>query len=368
MKICHVTSAHNSTDIRIFEKECTSLAKKIEYDVFLVAPGESYEKNNVKIVGIGDRPDSRIKRFLRFSKKAYATALSINADVYHLHDPELLQFALKLKKKGKKVIYDSHEDTVEDINRKEYIPFFLRTVIAKSFERFLDNVASKIDAIISVTPRIVNKYKEVNNNVYLVTNYPIINYLKENLIEKKEVNKKVLFFAGGVSAQWSHEYIIDAIQNMDDVNYIFFGPGEKEYIDSLKKREGWKNAEYKGKVPFDVVDKELWKADIGMAICQYVLDKDRTGTLGNTKLFEIMLHGIPVIATDYSLWKEIVEGKNCGICVEPSNIEQIRDAINKIKNNPDMARTMGINGRNAVLREYNWESQERTLYQAYENI
>lgn len=367
MKICHVTSAHNSTDVRIFEKECTSLAKKAEYDVFLVAPGESYEKNNVKIIGIGDIPSSRVKRMFKFSRKAYEAATLIDADVYHFHDPELLQFAIKLKKKGKRVIYDSHEDTVEDIMRKDYIPSILRGIIAKYFEKFLNSAVAKIDCVITVTPRIVDKYKIVNNNVFLITNYPIIN-LQRNMKKHLKKDKTKLIFAGGVSHQWSHEYILDAIQDLDDVEYLFFGPGEKNYIEYLRKKSGWKNAKYGGKVSFDVVNEELWRADIGMALCQYVLDKDRMGTLGNTKLFEIMLHGIPVITTDYLLWREIVEGKNCGICVNPSDVEQIRDAILEIRNNPDEARVMGENGQKAVLEEYNWESQEKILYNVYENL
>lgn len=42
MKICHLTSAHNNNDTRIFYKECVSLAKK--YDVYIVARGGAERK------------------------------------------------------------------------------------------------------------------------------------------------------------------------------------------------------------------------------------------------------------------------------------------------------------------------------------
>lgn len=367
MRICHITSAHSSTDVRIFEKECTSLAKEEEYEVFLVAPGESYKKNNVNVIGIGERPEGRIKRFTGFAKKAYKAAVKVNADVYHFHDPELLQFALKFKNMGKKVIYDSHEDTVEDIKRKEYIPKPLRKIITSIFERYLNRVSSKIDAIVTVTPRIVEKYKKHNDKVYLVTNYPIVDSVCSQR-DRKEDGKTRLCFAGGVNSQWSHEYILEAISDIDDVEYVFFGAASDSYIKELSQIDGWKRADYRGKVPFDVVNRELWNGDIGMALCQYVLDADRTGTLGNTKLFEMMLHQLPVIATDYSLWREIVEGENCGICVEPSNVPQIREAIKKLIQNKALANEMGKNGRKAVLEKYNWESQEKTLYIVYDNI
>lgn len=367
MRICHVTSAHSSTDVRIFEKECTSLAKKKEYEVFLVAPGESYIKNDVNIVGIGERPESRMKRFTGFAKEAYKAAVKVDADVYHFHDPELLQFALKFKKMGKKVIYDSHEDTVEDIKRKEYIPKILRNIIMTVFERYLNNVSSKIDAVITVTPRIVEKYKKNNDKVYLVTNYPIVDSVSLEKEHRKE-EKTILCFAGGISSQWSHEYILEAIDDIDDVEYVFFGTGSQEYVDKLSEMPGWRKADYRGKVPFDVVNRELWNADIGMALCQYVLDADRTGTLGNTKLFEMMLHELPVIATDYSLWREVVEGNDCGICVDPTNVSQIKEAIRNLMADRERAKQMGKNGRAAVLREYNWDSQEKVLYSAYSDI
>ena len=107
IKVCHMTSAHEEEDIRIFRKECVSLAEA-GYDVYLVERGESYEKNGVHIVGVGEIPAGRLKRMTQGAKKVYAAAKALDADIYHFHDPELLPYGLKLKKAGKKVIFDSH--------------------------------------------------------------------------------------------------------------------------------------------------------------------------------------------------------------------------------------------------------------------
>ena len=103
IKVCHVTSVHPVEDVRIFQKECVSLARA-GYDIYLVQQGESYEKYGVHIVGFGNVESSRIKRMLHTSRTAYEKALAVDADVYHLHDPELLPYGIKLKKLGKKVI------------------------------------------------------------------------------------------------------------------------------------------------------------------------------------------------------------------------------------------------------------------------
>ena len=89
VKVCHMTSAHSSTDTRIFHKECVSLANA-GYDTFLVAQGESREENNVHVIGIGSAPANRIKRMTGFARKVYETALTLIVKIYHLHDPELL--------------------------------------------------------------------------------------------------------------------------------------------------------------------------------------------------------------------------------------------------------------------------------------
>ena len=106
-KVCHITSAHNSNDIRVFVKECASLAEN-GFETYLVAEGENKEINNVKILGIGKKPTNRFVRMVFFARKAYRIAKETNCDIYHIHDPELLPYGLKLLKAGKKVIFDSH--------------------------------------------------------------------------------------------------------------------------------------------------------------------------------------------------------------------------------------------------------------------
>ena len=103
-KVCHITSAHPDGDVRIFHKECVSLAEE-GYDVSLVIPNtESRIDKGVNIVSFIYEPSSRISRFTKSVNLAYKKAIEVNADIYHLHDPELLRIAVKLKKKGKKVI------------------------------------------------------------------------------------------------------------------------------------------------------------------------------------------------------------------------------------------------------------------------
>ena len=77
---------------------------------------------------------------------------------------------------------------------------------------------------------------------------------------------------------------------------------------------------------------------------------------------------IPFICTDFVLWKEIVDKYDCGICVEPTNAEQIAKAIDFLISNPQKRDEMGRNGRKAVEEVYNWKNQEVTLFDFYNKL
>lgn len=81
-----------------------------------------------------------------------------------------------------------------------------------------------------------------------------------------------------------------------------------------------------------------------------------------------MSAGLPVIASNFPLWKEIVEKNCCGICVNPLNSKEIADAINWVLQNPSQAAEMGRKGRKAIEEKYNWEEESRKLISFYEQI
>jgi len=87
-----------------------------------------------------------------------------------------------------------------------------------------------------------------------------------------------------------------------------------------------------------------------------------------TKIFEYMASGIPVIASNFPLWEEIIAGNKCGICIDPYNIMEIANAINWLIDNPEQAQLMGENGKRAVVEKYNWECESKKLVKSYYDI
>ena len=363
-RICHVTSAHTRYDIRIFEKECCSLAKK-GYECYLLVNDNNGDenKNGVKIVSTGLEVHSRKERFLKSHKLLLDKMNMINAEIYHFHDPDLLSLAVKMKKKGKKVIFDFHENVAKQIKDKEWIPKIIRSVISVLYSKYEAHFAKKFDYLITVSPNIVDELKRENSKIEMITNFPIV----EEQYSEPEFKEHNICFAGGISEQWCHDIILESISEIDDCKYILAGGTSDAYLDLLKKSNGWNKVEYLGRIPFEDVEKIYIRSIAGMAL-NISSQVGNEGTLGNTKLFEYMSAGIAVICSNNVMWKRIIEENDCGIAVDPTDVNAISDAVKYLLCNIDRAKEMGINGRKAAISKYNWANEEKKLYRLYEKL
>ncbi|MGN1158072.1 MAG: glycosyltransferase [Agathobacter sp.] len=363
IKVCHITSAHLPEDVRIFDKECISLANN-GYDLYLVEQGNSYEKSKVKIIGYGEQSSNRIGRMLFSAKKAYICAKNIDADIYHIHDPELLPYGRKLKKAGKKVIFDSHEDYPSQIKGKYWIPRSIRNIVSYVYEKYERQVLSELDGVIGVSPHSIARLLKINPNTEMICNFP-----KACLYDElPKFRTRRVVFPGLVFDSWSIQQILKAIEDIDDVIFSIrsaYAVDEK-YMDVLSSYPSWTKVDFQGRVPHEEAIELIQDSYCGLALAQYGPNVNgKEGTLGNTKLFEYMQCGIPVVCTDLKLWKQIVEENHCGICVNPDDIKGIHDAIKYLLNNPEDARQMGLNGRKAVSEQYSWVHEEKKLLRLY---
>lgn len=365
IKVCHVTSVHPRNDIRIFRKECVSLARA-GYDVTLVQQGESGRQDGVQLLGFGAVETSRLKRMTGGAKRAYELARSVDADIYHLHDPELLPYGAKLKKLGKKVIFDSHEDVPADILEKYWIPAPLRKMISHMYASYEAKNFAKLDGLVGVTPSLCDRLKKSNKNTAMVTNYPI---WEDDLPEPAFAENKIVF-PGLLSDLWSIDVLVKVAERLPELTVeLRSGNVEGELLARLQAMPGWKQVNFPGRATHDEVMRLMTECLCGMALCRPCPNTEGTlGTLGNTKIFEYMMAGIPIVCTDFVLWREIVEQWDCGICVDPTDVDAVTNAVRFFMEHPDKAKEMGANGRRAVREAYNWEQQEKVLLDFYKTL
>ena len=364
MKVCHLTSVHPHTDTRIFIKECQSLAK-VGYEVHLVAPGapDSFV-DGVNIHGVKKETGSRLKRMTKTVNRVYEKGLEIDADVYHFHDPELIPVGLKLKKRGKKVIYDVHEDVPRQILSKHWLPSILRKPISFIFEKYENYAAKKFDAIITATPFINNRFKSLGCNAVNVNNYPIIDELYTPTTDWSK-KKRAVCYVGGIAKIRGINEMVESIDKTDAVLLLggaFSNPTDKE---NVQKKKGWSKVKELGFLNRTQISEVFQQAMAGLVVLHPTINYIDALPV---KMFEYMAAGLPVIASNFPLWRDIIEGNKCGICVDPLNINEISQAVQWIIDNPDEAKEMGQRGRKAVEEKFNWENESKKLIGVYQEL
>ncbi|MBQ5152950.1 glycosyltransferase family 4 protein [Macrococcoides caseolyticum] len=365
MKICHITSVHKLNDIRIFLKECKSLAKK--YDVYLLGNDINYKSDikDVKIINLNIKIKNRVDRFITLKKKIYERALEIDADIYHLHDPELLTTAYKLKKMGKKVIFDFHEDTPKQILAKQYLPKLIRTPLSRIYSLLENYYSSKLDAIVTATPYLKSKFIKINRNTIDVNNFPILSEFLSIKIDN-EVKINDLIYIGGLSEERGLFKLIEIGNLNPELKIVICGHFiSKVYEKEVKKLIKYNNIEFKGVLDRKGIQKELEEAKIGIVL----LDKnERYSESLPIKMFEYMAAGLPVIASDFKLWEKILLNSNSGFCVNPNNSKVILEKISILLSEDELRLNMGKNGREIVQKEYNWDNEEEKLLNLYKKL
>lgn len=357
-RICHITSAHPVKDVRIFYKECQAL-HEMGMEVFLL--GRSKKTNiigGIHIIGLHPFKN-RLSRVVLYPWIILFKAFQVNAAVYHFHDPELLFMGIILKLAGKKVIYDAHENVPLQVANKYYMIRPFRWLMAKTVKLFEEMGVGLFDGTIVATESIKKRFPpRYFRKIEIVRNFVNPNEIKPTSFSKKS---KAICYVGGISYNRGIDLLVKSIEGSDLTMNLAGKFYNKRHLKMLKKMEGWKNVNYLG-----VVDREGIKKIYEDSYMGLLLLRPREGFKDSLpiKMFEYMAAGIPVLASDFPLWKEMLEDNRCGICVNPLNVEEVRNQINKILKDTSWAEEMGRNGRKLVVHKYNW-NQEKVKFKAF---
>lgn len=366
-RVVQLTTVHHPYDPRIYHKECKSL-QNAGFDVTLIAQASDEDTNTekpIKHIPL-KKYKSRLKRMTVGAFQAYKKAKALKADVYHFHDPELLPVAWLLKKKNNIVIYDIHEDYITSILQKDYASKPVKKLLAacyKIMERFFTRnfelcLAEKY-------------YKERYPTGTCILNYPTIN---EDFIKhtRSGTTENKLLYTGNVSlvrGAMEHARIplID-----EEIEVHFVGKCPSDLAELIYQVAGDKKDKLKIEGINQFIEKEViekryletnWLAGIALfPPTEHYMKKELT------KFFEYMNAGLPVICSDFPVWKKFMETYQCGIAVDPNDNAAIKQAITFLKNNPEEARQMGENGKKAVLEELNWGTEEKKLIAWYHEL
>lgn len=362
VKVCHMTSAHNSTDARIFSKECVSLAQA-GYEVYLVARGVSREQDGVHVVGEGEAPAGRIKRMTEFSKRIFKAAMLLDADIYHLHDPELLQYVAPLKRRGKTVIFDSHENHSRQIIFRPYLNAPLRKIVSALYVGYEKSAVKKADAVvIPCTFLGKNPFADCARHTAFVANYPRLMPADRNVGEKSGV-----CYVGSVSSGRGVSQLMRGVFAAGE-RLKLAGPFAGEACArQLKGDSAWSCVDYEGVLSYEQTQQLISGCLAGGCTLLCEGQYAEMDTLP-TKAYEYMMHSLPVILSDTPFNRVCAEKYGFGICVDPQNERETADAVTRLKSDSAAAKQMGENGRRAAETEFNWSTQEKNLLELYARL
>ena len=363
-RVCMMTSAHSAFDTRIFHKECKSLAEA-GYEVILIVPHEHDEiVDDVQIKAVL-KPANRFIRVSGTVRQIYHEAVRLNADIYHFHDPDLIPIGLLLHAMGKNVIYDIHEYYKEKILSKHYIPKFLRKVVATVFGLFESFAAWFFDGIIVADETTGRKY---HGKAVCVANFP---YLPKNFNSTTQIfDTFTIVYAGTrITEDRGLLKMIEAMEFVHEpAKLVLVGKIVPQAVkEKMQALPGYKKVCYLGMKPWPEAMGIIASCHLGLVLLQPIPAYLYAGE-NTVKIFEYMMFGLPVIASNFPNLSRIVENTSCGISVDPTNPKSIAEKINYLMENRNVLDEMGKNGKKVVKEKYNWKFASKNLLNLYESI
>jgi glycosyltransferase involved in cell wall biosynthesis len=369
IRICHITTVHPVFDVRIFVRECASLAQN-GFQTFLIARTDSDRvENGVNIIALHDNTARGVKRIVNMWR-AMKKAFGLRADLYHFHDPELIPVGVMLRVlTRKKIIYDAHEDVKAHALSKSWPVRGSKRMIA-CFLRGLEIFATPFFSAVFVP---IDTLPAFGGKAVLLRNYPL---LPDKLPETGpgEGAKKTLIYLGGIREKRCPFEMLAAVKILKErypdilLNLAgpFFPPDLKYRVEQFVENHGLtENVNITGRVSWEEGCRLIRESDIGLCVLYPEADFERALP---TKMFEYMMYGKPVVVSDFPRWREIVEETACGVTVDSIAPEKMAKAVSDLYGNVEHMRQMGANGQKAVKTTYNWKSEERQLVRTYEAL
>lgn len=368
MSVLLLSTVHPPSDPRIVHKIVPALTKNYKVYACLPHAKESMDgQNDVTMI--------RLPHFRSLYNRIWLShplvlwkCFRLKPSIVHIFVPELIPIAFFFSWFGAEIIYEVQENLYKKFSIKSYNNSWL----FKKLFHYFDHLARRKFHLIFTENAYLGEYQHLKYPNAVIHNYVSLPFI-EQFYRKGEPNiPPVFYYCGVISMERCFDTMVKAFvilkKRVADFKVYFFGPvrfsaSEAEQIPGFDIVKD--HFEFYGYTDLRVTLKHATGSTAGIALLKPVADYMDSYP---TKLFEYMAMELPVITSDFPLYKNVVERTNSGFCISPFDHEKLAEQLFWLIQNPEGAKLLGKNGKTAVKSEYNWTNEEKILLSFYEKI
>jgi len=370
--VCILSTVHSPTNTRVFHKEAKAAATKYDVSYVVHDPPKDID-SKISFYSLGSA-DTRFERWSNLPQ-VYTIARSIDADIYHFHDPELLPIGVLLKNTTDgSIVYDAHEDYgYNAIKYREWIPRIVRSPTAKAFPYIQSTFANRLDAVVTTTESIAEQFREFGHSqVKVIHNYPKTEGISIDEPPVRSSSNITLVYVGSFEHIHGLQPMLRLVQELHsqgkDIELWMLGSftdrhNEQRASEFINSNDINDKIQFFGRIPYEKIFSYLNEADVGLCL----VDQKRCEHALPTKIFEYFYSKTPVVATNARSIRPYVT-EDVGRLVSQTSPQEQANAVLDLVSDRERLSSMGKRGRHLVEQEYNWEQEARKLLALYESI
>ncbi|KXO11766.1 MULTISPECIES: glycosyltransferase family 4 protein [Marinobacter] len=148
------------------------------------------------------------------------------------------------------------------------------------------------------------------------------------------------------------------------IDIVGKGSERENLINLVKELNLEQSVTVHGWLEHEQVDQLMAQANVGALT--YRVCPHWNHTIPN-KIFDYMLAGLPVLATEVKPIERIINETKSGLVCRDNDVRDIAEKL-QILRSPETRATLGANGVSAVQSKYNWANDERRLHAVIDSL